>query len=149
MAHTDVGSLTLLFTSTPGLQVLHQADGTWRSVTPPPGSVVVNVGDTLSFLTGGACRSCVHRVVPAVDEATGTSALRWALAWFLRPELEARFVDRAGREWTGEEWHRTKYKIFRAGVEEQKRNGLLTGRRDFLGEWTRDESRGVQQASRL
>jgi len=133
MPHTDVGSLTLLFTSSPGLEVFFHNDS-WIPVCPGPGRIVVNVGDTLNFMSGQQLKSCLHRVVPHVDTA-GFSRPRFSLAFFLRPELSARFVDGQGKEWTGDEWHRTKYRIFRADDEEQSKTSLLTGKRGFLGKW--------------
>jgi isopenicillin N synthase-like dioxygenase len=131
MAHTDVGSLTLLFTSAPGLQVMRGSE--WIDVTPEKGCIVVNVGDTLSFLSGMRLKSCLHRVIPS------SANTRYSLAFFHRPELKAQFYDGDGNKWTGEDWHRTKYKIFRAGSEEQKQGTLLTGRLGFLGTWNNEE----------
>ena len=48
-AHTDLGSLTLLFTKTPGLQVLPPHSCDWASVVPKPGCAIVNIGDGTSF----------------------------------------------------------------------------------------------------
>ncbi|WVQ64295.1 uncharacterized protein L199_002457 [Kwoniella botswanensis] len=69
-AHTDYGSLTLLFSQTvSGLQVKF-ADGTYRDIKPKKGSIVVNVADTLSFMTKGYLRSTIHRVTrPPPDQA--------------------------------------------------------------------------------
>lgn len=79
-AHTDFGSLTLLFGRVGGLQVLvpegmrGEGEGEengrgegerWVYVRPLEGHAIVNVGDALSFFTGGLLRSCVHRVVAA------------------------------------------------------------------------------------
>ncbi|KAL9038884.1 MAG: hypothetical protein Q9214_005103 [Letrouitia sp. 1 TL-2023] len=134
MAHTDVGSLTLLFTSSPGLQVFQRSSSSWIPATPRPGSVVVNVRDTLSFMSGGRLRSCLHRVIPSTGHS-GLSKTRYSLAFFQRPELSARFVDGNGREWTGKEWHQTKYKLFRADNNEQRESSVLTGEKGFLGSW--------------
>ena len=71
-------------------------------------------------------------MVPQIG-ADGLSETRYALAFFLRPELRAEFVDREGRKWTGEDWHRTKYRIFRADNREQEKSSLLTGKQGFLG----------------
>ncbi|KIR37443.1 hypothetical protein I352_00759 [Cryptococcus deuterogattii MMRL2647] len=61
-AHTDYGSLTLLFSQTvSGLQVKF-SDGSYRDVKYKKGSVVVNIADTLSFMTKGYLRSTIHRV---------------------------------------------------------------------------------------
>lgn len=47
--HTDLGSLTLLFTKTPGLQVLHPHSTEWAFVVPKRGCTVVNIGDGMSL----------------------------------------------------------------------------------------------------
>ncbi|KAK5628337.1 hypothetical protein RRF57_004052 [Xylaria bambusicola] len=138
MAHTDVGSLTLLFTSSPGLEVLSRTTSTWIPLTPPSGTVAVNVGDTLRYLSSGVLESCLHRVVPQVSQETGLSTTRYSLAFFHRPELDAEFMDAQGNLWTGEQWHKTKYRIFRASNHEQMQNSLLTGRVGFLGEANTD-----------
>lgn len=135
MAHTDVGSLTLLFTDSPGLQVYTETTNRWFDVTPEPGAVVVNVGDTLSFLSSGIFKSCLHRVVPVIDESSGLSKTRYSMAYFQRPELDATFFDTNGNKWTGRDWHCTKYKVFRADNLEQSGSELLTGRKGFLGQF--------------
>lgn len=137
MAHTDVGSLTFLFTSSPGLQVFHRSSSSWIPVTPVSRSIFVNVGDALSFMSQKLLNSCLHRVVP-IAEPSGVSETRFSLAFFQRPELSARFSDGDGREWNSEDWHRFKYKIFRADNNEQKKTSLLTGKVGFLGQWQND-----------
>ncbi|KAI4216247.1 MAG: hypothetical protein LQ351_001257 [Letrouitia transgressa] len=117
MAQTDVGSLTLLFTSSPGLQIFQRSSSSWVPATPRPGSVAVNVGDTLSFMSGGRLRSCLHKVIP-ITGPSGLSETRYSLAFFQRPELSAKFVGGNGREWTGKEWHQTRYKLFRVDNNE-------------------------------
>ncbi|KAL7423622.1 hypothetical protein Q5752_001203 [Cryptotrichosporon argae] len=60
--HTDYGSLTLLFSQTvSGLQV-QMPDGTNKDIRPLKGSIVVNIADTLSFMSGGYLKSTIHRV---------------------------------------------------------------------------------------
>ncbi|KAI0816311.1 Clavaminate synthase-like protein [Xylaria sp. FL0064] len=135
MSHTDVGSLTLVFTGSPGLEILDQETSSWIAVNPPTGTVAVNAGDALRFLSGGCFASCIHRVVPQVDQETGLSATRFSLAFFHRPALRATFQDERGQELTGEQWHKKKYRIFRATNEEQLQNSLLTGKVGFLGEF--------------
>lgn len=138
MAHTDVGSLTLLFTYAPGLEIYRASTSTWVSVPPQPGCALVNVGDTLSFLSGMQLKSCLHIVVPVEGH------VRFSLAYFHRPELEAQFVDGSGRRWTGEAWHRAKYQTFRAENVEQSSTSLLTGRYNFLGHVENEEDIGSQ-----
>ncbi len=61
--HSDLGSFTFL-TSQPmcSLQIRDIHTGTWKYVPYVPNSLVVNVGDTLEFLTGGYFKSTIHRV---------------------------------------------------------------------------------------
>jgi isopenicillin N synthase-like dioxygenase len=59
--HTDYGLLTILATDgRPGLEV-HAPSG-WLEVPAVPGGFVVNLGDMLEAMTGGAYRSTPHRV---------------------------------------------------------------------------------------
>ncbi|KAF8913624.1 hypothetical protein CPB85DRAFT_1551029 [Mucidula mucida] len=61
-AHTDYGSLTLLFSqNVSGLQIKTPA-GEYRDIQPADGSIVVNVADTLSFMTKSYLKSTIHRV---------------------------------------------------------------------------------------
>lgn len=61
--HTDLGSLTLLFRQpVAGLQIRDQESETWKWAKPLDGSLTVNAGDALSFLTGGYVKSTIHRV---------------------------------------------------------------------------------------
>ncbi|KAH7377316.1 putative oxidoreductase [Pyrenochaeta sp. MPI-SDFR-AT-0127] len=90
--HTDLGSLTFVFSTTPGLQVLPTRNGQnpnacnesdWRLVNPKPGHAVVNIGDCISMMTNGLLKSALHRVgtVPgcAMPE-------RYSMAYLMRPE---------------------------------------------------------------
>ncbi|KAI0022876.1 hypothetical protein F4780DRAFT_788018 [Xylariomycetidae sp. FL0641] len=77
--------------------------------------------------------ACLHRVAPPGSAATGLSDTRFALAFFLRPALAARFRDHHSRPWSSQAFHKAKHKIFRAGNREQLANSLLTGEAGFLG----------------
>ncbi|KAL6709196.1 hypothetical protein ACN47E_002012 [Coniothyrium glycines] len=90
-AHSDYGSLTLLFRlpGQPGLQ-LHTPTG-WIDVPvdPDPSSsteppILVNIGDLLSFWTAGMLKSTVHRVTFSGGEE------RYSMAYFCHPLDEAR-----------------------------------------------------------
>jgi isopenicillin N synthase-like dioxygenase len=62
-AHEDINVITLLLGAEEGgLEVLHR-NGQWIPVNPPPGSLVVNVGDMLQRLTNHVLPSTTHRVV--------------------------------------------------------------------------------------
>jgi isopenicillin N synthase-like dioxygenase len=131
IAHTDVGSITVLFAQLGGLQVLGNK-GEWEFVQPKPGHAVINIGDSLRFLTGKRLRSSLHRVVPHPD---ASHRPRYSLAYFMRPEYDAQFEDEDGAQWTGLGWHTRKFAVFRASVEQQKNDSVLTGRKGYLGLW--------------
>jgi len=85
-AHEDINTITLLLgAEEAGLQLLTRA-GEWLAVVPPPGALVVNVGDMLERLTGGVLRSTTHRVVNPVGAAAARS--RYSMPFFLhfRPD---------------------------------------------------------------
>jgi len=69
-AHEDINAITLLLgAEEAGLQLLDR-DGRWLDVAPPPGCVVVNIGDMLQRLTNHVLPSTTHRVVnPAAERA--------------------------------------------------------------------------------
>ncbi|KAF8432736.1 hypothetical protein L210DRAFT_3711347 [Boletus edulis BED1] len=61
--HTDIGSVTILWSQpVGGLQIL-SPDGGWRWVRHINNSVVINTGDMINFLTGGFYKPTIHRVV--------------------------------------------------------------------------------------
>ncbi len=67
-AHEDISVITLLLgADEAGLQVLHRS-GVWLDISPPPGALVINCGDTLQRLTGGILPSTTHRVINPVPE---------------------------------------------------------------------------------
>ncbi|KAH8807262.1 hypothetical protein F5884DRAFT_880143 [Xylogone sp. PMI_703] len=122
--HTDIGSLTLLFCNTWGLQVLSPETNEWGFIAPKPGHAVINVGDSLRFLSGHKLSSCVHRVIPITERQ---EEHRYSIAYFLRPEDDAVYVDSKGRELKAREWHDEKYNVFREPHEKQERDTILTG----------------------
>ncbi|CCE72894.1 Piso0_000496 [Millerozyma farinosa CBS 7064] len=81
--HTDFGTLTLLFNQlVSGLQI-KTSSGKWRYVRPVDGGIICNVGDTLSFWSGGYFKSTIHRVVrPPPDQV---DAPRIGVFYFVRP----------------------------------------------------------------
>ncbi|RXW12411.1 hypothetical protein EST38_g13442 [Candolleomyces aberdarensis] len=90
-AHTDFGSISILFNKLGGLQVL--TPGTkdeWKYVKPIPGYAICNIGDTLDFLSGGILRSSHHRVQPPPGEQANYE--RWSLVYFFRPSDDVEVV---------------------------------------------------------
>jgi isopenicillin N synthase-like dioxygenase len=85
-AHTDFGSLTLLWSqNVAGLQIKTK-EGEWRYVAPVDGGIICNVGDAIQFWSAGYLKSTTHRVVrPPDDQAMGK---RLGLFYFVRPGNE-------------------------------------------------------------
>jgi isopenicillin N synthase-like dioxygenase len=88
--HTDLGTVTLLFRQpVAGLQILGE-DGNWTYVSAQPGTITVNLADTISHLTGGWLKSSVHRVVaPPADQREYN---RTGLLYFARPHNDTVLV---------------------------------------------------------
>ncbi|KAJ5162109.1 hypothetical protein N7492_007501 [Penicillium capsulatum] len=90
--HTDFGSLTLLFRQPVSALQVRTPEGDWKWVKPYPGSITVNLADTLQFITNGFLKSSIHRVVlPPPDQR---DVDRLGVLYFVRPEdnLELRPV---------------------------------------------------------
>ena len=120
--HTDIGSLTVLFSRQWGLQVLMPGNKSWTFVQPRPGYVIINVGDSLRFLSGKRLKSCVHRVIVAYKDEH-----RYSIGYFLRPEKDATLIDSEGRRVTAVEWERDKHATYAEPHASQHGNSLLTG----------------------
>lgn len=88
-AHSDYGSLTLLFQNPgqSGLEVLEPGSGRFEAVPPPsPESddaelpILVNIADQLTLWTAGELKSTIHRVTSSY---TGD---RYSIAYFCHPD---------------------------------------------------------------
>lgn len=92
-AHSDYGSITLLFQQVGGRGLeIREDDGSWKGVEVVPKGydlekhggvppIVVNVGDLLEYWTNGLLKSTVHRVVmPA-----GAKEDRYSIVYFCHP----------------------------------------------------------------
>lgn len=146
--HTDLGSLTFVFASMPGLQVLPVGMGQnpasydesdWRYVVPRPGHAVVNIGDCVSIMTNGLLKSALHRVGPVVGCAMPE---RYSMAYLMRPEnqtvlriLDSPLVPQSvsnGEDLTSGEWIRRKFKALRGQKDAGNFDQILTGGRGIL-----------------
>jgi len=87
-AHTDFGSLTILFNRLGGLQVLLPNTDDWVYVRPVPGCAIVNLGDALVKFTAGLLRSNLHRVV--TPPGAQSDQVRYSLVYFCRPEHDVK-----------------------------------------------------------
>ncbi|KAH7067157.1 2OG-Fe(II) oxygenase family oxidoreductase [Paraphoma chrysanthemicola] len=137
-AHTDLGSITLLFCSTWGLQVYSAESARWSFVEPFRSRAVVNIGDTLRFMSGNKLKSCLHRVV---HHSEWTHGHRLSLAYFARPNSDVKLLDGQGCEWSVEKWVARKFRSYKESHEEQEVNGVQFG--NFTGVLTGAMSRSV------
>ncbi|KAJ7824724.1 Clavaminate synthase-like protein [Mycena olivaceomarginata] len=71
--HTDMGSITVLYSQpVAALQILAR-DGKWRWIRHVENALVINAGDALELLSGGYYKATIHRVVqPPADQHTHT-----------------------------------------------------------------------------
>ncbi|KAL7271157.1 hypothetical protein RUND412_006107 [Rhizina undulata] len=85
-AHSDYGSLTLLFQrrGQGGLEILKRG---WSPVEASEDRVLVNIGDLLTYWTAGVLRSTVHRVVFPADtgKEEGEGEGRYSMVYFCHP----------------------------------------------------------------
>ncbi|MGF1521741.1 MAG: isopenicillin N synthase family dioxygenase [Leptolyngbyaceae cyanobacterium] len=89
-AHSDYGSLTLLFQdNVGGLEVL-TADGRWMAAPSIPGAILVNTGDLMERWSNDVFRSTQHRV--ALPERAEKMRDRYSIAFFCQPDAEAEIV---------------------------------------------------------
>ncbi|KAL4259063.1 Isopenicillin N synthase-like superfamily protein [Pleurotus pulmonarius] len=66
--HTDLGSVTFLYSQPiAGLQVLTAPDE-WKYVRHYPDHIIVDLGDSIEFLTGGILKASPHRVIEPPED---------------------------------------------------------------------------------
>ncbi|KAK0102005.1 hypothetical protein ONS95_001189 [Cadophora gregata] len=123
--HTDLGSLTVLFSDQWGLQVIAPQTSQWEWVEPRVNHAVINIGDTLRFLSGKKLYSCVHRVTR--EGRAGEEGHRYSIAYLLRPNDTTEFSDADDAHTTAKEFVSTKYSAYCATYAEQEKNAVLTG----------------------
>ncbi|KIK68323.1 hypothetical protein GYMLUDRAFT_256067 [Collybiopsis luxurians FD-317 M1] len=81
--HTDIGSITLMYSQPVSALQIRAKDGSWKWVKHMENAIVVNTGDALEFLSGGFYRATTHRVVqPPSDQRAYT---RLGLFYFVLP----------------------------------------------------------------
>ena len=134
--HTDLGSMTFLFTKEDGLQILGAKSGEWEWMPPKKGYATVNIGDCLSLLTNKRFRSCRHRVKAAPGQAMKE---RYSFAYFMRPDEDALMKavstplvakdDRQDEVFTSGEWLQRKYAMLRRDTWKEDEDWMLTGAR--------------------
>lgn len=101
LGHTDIGSLTILFNITGGLQLLPPGadasqDSDWRYIKPAVGCAIINLGDAMVEWSAGILRSNIHRVTYAPGDQAKVP--RYSHAYLLRPDGDAPMKRLAGGE---------------------------------------------------
>ena len=81
--HTDPGVITLLLQDQTGGLQTQSRTGEWLDVDPIPGTIVVNLADSVQVWTNDRYRAAVHRVVSM------TEADRMSIPYFLHPPRDA------------------------------------------------------------
>jgi len=80
-AHEDINLITLLLgAEEAGLELLGKV-GQWLEVSPPPGALVINIGDMLQRLTNHVLPSTTHRVRNPVGDRARHS--RYSMPFFV------------------------------------------------------------------
>ncbi|KAG8763800.1 hypothetical protein FRC12_008401, partial [Ceratobasidium sp. 428] len=82
-AHSDYGSLTLLFQKSLGGLQIKLPNGEWLDAPVVDDAVLVNIGDLFDFWSGGRYTSTVHRV--ALPRGLEAQQGRYSIAYFLHP----------------------------------------------------------------
>ncbi|KXS09345.1 Clavaminate synthase-like protein [Gonapodya prolifera JEL478] len=86
-AHSDFGTLTVLFTEPDGplgLQVLSPLTNKWEWIPSKPGALLINISDIIEFETRGYFLSTLHRVAPA--PGPDRRRRRYSIAFFTQPD---------------------------------------------------------------
>jgi len=93
-AHEDINLITLLLgAEEAGLELLAK-DGRWIAVNPPPGALVINIGDMLQRLTNHVLPSTTHRVRNPASERASFS--RYSMPFFVHLRSDFRFITLPG-----------------------------------------------------
>jgi 2-keto-4-pentenoate hydratase len=100
-AHSDYDGFTFLSREAlqGGLEIRLQEEGEWVSVAPPPGCLVVNIGDLLARWSNDRWKAALHRV------ATGESTYGYKVGCTSRAVREKFGIAESiyGRLWTSEQ----------------------------------------------
>ncbi|KAK0495457.1 Clavaminate synthase-like protein [Armillaria luteobubalina] len=73
--HTDIGSITILYSQPVAALQMLTSSGEWKWVKHLENALVINAGDALEFLSGGAYRATIHRVFRPPKDQRGYTRL--------------------------------------------------------------------------
>lgn len=66
----------------------------------------------------------MHRVIPTAETQ---QEHRYSIAYFLRAEDDATYLDSHGQQISAKEWHDGKHEVFRQEHDRQEQDTILTG----------------------
>ncbi|TFY59246.1 hypothetical protein EVJ58_g5899 [Rhodofomes roseus] len=90
--HTDIGTITILWSQpVMALQVL-MPDGQWRYVRHIDNALTVNSGDAMEFLSGGFYKPTIHRVVQPPQDQRAYNRL--SILYFAMTDDDVKLVPR-------------------------------------------------------
>ena len=110
-AHSDYGSITLLFQDSVGGLEVQSPKGTWVRATPIENTIVVNAGDLLSRWSNDRIRSTRHRVIQPppkpedmqdADDENAKFPARYSIAYFCNPNFD-RWIEALPGTWEEDE----------------------------------------------
>jgi isopenicillin N synthase-like dioxygenase len=84
-AHSDYGTVTLLYQDDVGGLEVMGTDGAWHQATYIPDTVVINTGDLMARWTNSKYCSTLHRVRPRTKSEAKASD-RYSIAFFADPD---------------------------------------------------------------
>ena len=82
-AHTDFGTITLLFQDDVGGLQIQGRDGVWRDAVYIPGTIIINTADLVATWTNDRYCSTPHRVKPITSDRD-----RYSIAYFVDPDTD-------------------------------------------------------------
>ena len=82
-AHTDFGTITLLFQDDVGGLQIQGRDGVWRDAVYIPGTIIINTADLVATWTNDRYCSTPHRVKPMTGDYD-----RYSIAYFVDPDTD-------------------------------------------------------------
>ncbi|RPD60545.1 Clavaminate synthase-like protein [Lentinus tigrinus ALCF2SS1-7] len=91
--HTDIGSITILWSQPVTALQIMSPDGKWRYVKHIPNGLVVNAGDSMEMLSGGFYKATIHRVVQPPTDQRGRTRL--GMFYFAIPSDDVKLVPLA------------------------------------------------------
>ncbi|KAI0689339.1 hypothetical protein BC835DRAFT_1407866 [Cytidiella melzeri] len=92
--HTDIGSITILWSQPVAALQIFTPDRQWKWIRHIDNALVINAGDCMEFLSGGFYKATIHRVIqPPLDQRGYT---RLGVFYFAIPEDDIRLVPVSG-----------------------------------------------------